>query len=73
MKAAAVEDWRSREGSASAEGRQLRPGQQGDEEDAQGEGGYLAHVPLPSEKDIEKAILQKRKQELLARYSLGPE
>ncbi|KAJ1633670.1 Isy1-like splicing factor [Pavlovales sp. CCMP2436] len=32
------------------------------------EGGFRAHVSLPSDKEIEKAILQRRKQELLAKY-----
>jgi pre-mRNA-splicing factor ISY1 len=32
---------------------------------------FRAHVPLPSDKEIEKAILQRRKQELLAKYLSG--
>jgi pre-mRNA-splicing factor ISY1 len=35
--------------------------------------GFRAHVPLPSEADIEKAILQRRKEELLAKYLSGGE
>lgn len=39
------------------------------EMDAGAEGaGFLAHVPLPSDADIEKAVLQRRKQELMAKY-----
>jgi pre-mRNA-splicing factor ISY1 len=33
--------------------------------------GFLAHVPLPSEADIEKAILKRRKDELMAKYLAG--
>jgi len=29
---------------------------------------FLAHVPLPSDAEIEKAVLQRRKQELMSRY-----
>lgn len=35
--------------------------------------GFRAHVPLPSDADIEKAILQRRKQELMAKYLSGDE
>lgn len=29
---------------------------------------YTAHVPVPSQKDIEEALLKKKKQELLEKY-----
>lgn len=32
---------------------------------------FTAHVPVPTQKDIEAALLRKRKQELLEKYSMG--
>ncbi|UJR31420.1 hypothetical protein I4U23_018913 [Adineta vaga] len=29
---------------------------------------FIAHVPVPSQKDIERALLERKKQELLAKY-----
>lgn len=29
---------------------------------------FVAHVPVPSQQDVEQALLRKRKQELLERY-----
>ncbi|CAF4217012.1 unnamed protein product [Adineta steineri] len=29
---------------------------------------FIAHVPVPSQKDIERALLDRKKQELLAKY-----
>lgn len=34
---------------------------------------FTAHVPVPTQKDIEAALLRKRKQELLEKYSMGEE
>jgi pre-mRNA-splicing factor ISY1 len=33
-----------------------------------GEGRFIAHVPVPSQKDIEQALLNRRKRELLAAF-----
>lgn len=30
---------------------------------------FVAHVPLPDEKEIERMVLQKKKQELLSKYA----
>mmetsp|Transcript_23142 Transcript_23142/g.77687 ORF Transcript_23142/g.77687 Transcript_23142/m.77687 type:complete len:195 (-) Transcript_23142:127-711(-) len=44
------------------------------EEDAAGsESAFVAHVPLPSDAQIQKAILEKRKRELIERYLGGEE
>lgn len=32
---------------------------------------FTSHVPVPSQKDIEAALLRKKKQELLERYGIG--
>lgn len=32
---------------------------------------FTAHVPVPTQKDIEAALLRKRKQELLEKYTMG--
>lgn len=34
---------------------------------------FTAHVPVPSQKDIEDALLRKKKQELLAKYGMNDE
>lgn len=30
---------------------------------------FIAHVPVPSQKEVEQALLQRKKQELLDRYA----
>lgn len=32
---------------------------------------FTAHVPVPTQKDIEAALLRKKKQELLVKYGIG--
>lgn len=32
---------------------------------------FTAHVPVPTQKDIEAALLRKKKQELLEKYGIG--
>lgn len=32
---------------------------------------FTAHVPVPSQQDIEAAILRKKKQELLEKYGIA--
>lgn len=34
---------------------------------------FTSHVPVPSQKDIEAALLRKKKQELLEKYGIGNE
>lgn len=34
---------------------------------------FTAHVPVPTQKDIEAALLKKKKQELLEKYGIGTE
>lgn len=34
---------------------------------------FTAHVPVPTQKDIEAALLRKKKQELLEKYGIGTE
>jgi len=29
---------------------------------------FIAHVPVPSQKEIERALIERKKQELLAKY-----
>ncbi|CAF3679002.1 unnamed protein product [Rotaria sp. Silwood1] len=29
---------------------------------------FIAHVPVPSQKEVERALLERKKQELLAKY-----
>lgn len=31
---------------------------------------FVAHVPVPSQQDIEQALLRRRKQELLEKYGV---
>ncbi len=31
---------------------------------------FVAHVPIPTQKDIEEALLRRKKQELLEMYAL---
>ena len=33
----------------------------------------MAHVPIPTQKDIEEALLRRKKQELLEMYALDVE
>lgn len=32
---------------------------------------FTAHVPVPTQKDIESALLKKKKLELLEKYGIG--
>lgn len=32
---------------------------------------FTAHVPVPSQKDVESALLKKKKQELLEKYGMA--
>ena len=32
---------------------------------------FFAHIPVPSQEDIEKALVERRKRELLLRYAGG--
>nr|XP_023016913.1 pre-mRNA-splicing factor ISY1 homolog [Leptinotarsa decemlineata] len=34
---------------------------------------FVAHVPVPSQQDIEQALLKRRKLELMAKYGIGDE
>ena len=56
---AVVREWQAANGGGSMEV----------ESEENGDSGLISHVPLPSNEDIEKMILEKRKQELLSRYS----
>ena len=44
-----------------------------EEDDEQGEGGteqtFISHVPVPTQKDVENLLLQRKKQELMERYA----
>jgi len=31
--------------------------------------GYVAHVPVPTQKEIELALIQRKKQQLLEKYA----
>lgn len=49
-----------------------------DEEEIQkrlmdGEQRFVAHVPVPSQQEVEQALLRKRKQELLDKYGVQNE
>lgn len=39
------------------------------EEREKGKEEFVAHVPLPDEKEIEKMVLEKKKRELLSKYT----
>lgn len=52
---AAAESWEG--GTESAPGADAAPGD-----------GFLAHVPLPSDEEIKRKVLEKRKRELIERY-----
>ncbi|XP_014823726.1 PREDICTED: pre-mRNA-splicing factor ISY1 homolog, partial [Poecilia mexicana] len=50
------------------------PGQVEDEEnreETEGEEGvgFIAHVPVPSQKEVEEALVRRKKMELLQRYA----
>lgn len=32
---------------------------------------FTAHVPVPTQKDVEAALLRKKKHELLEKYGIG--
>mmetsp|Transcript_14375 Transcript_14375/g.33241 ORF Transcript_14375/g.33241 Transcript_14375/m.33241 type:complete len:265 (-) Transcript_14375:12-806(-) len=58
--AAAVLEWTERQAKGGVE----------EDEDEEGDGkGFTAHVPVPSTEDIEKAVLEQKKKEMLARYA----
>lgn len=44
-------------------------GQAVEEEDASAEQQFVAYVPLPDQKEIEQRVLEKKKQDLLAKYT----
>jgi len=71
MRAAAVEKWRAHVSNMQADAGQFAADGSDSAAELLGDAGYIAHVPLPSQAQIEKAILQKRKQELLAKYLGG--
>lgn len=65
-----IKRWKAEKGAAAVDDDDLaipRTSAAGNESDSV----YLAHVPLPSEADIEKAILERRKRELMAKYLGG--
>uniref|UniRef100_H3CI22 ISY1 splicing factor homolog n=1 Tax=Tetraodon nigroviridis TaxID=99883 RepID=H3CI22_TETNG len=40
-----------------------------EQEDEEGGVGFIAHVPVPSQKEVEEALLRRKKMELLQRYA----
>lgn len=52
-----------------AEGRGRESGEHGAEADAAGGTQFVAHVPLPDEREIERMVLAKKKAELLKKYA----
>jgi pre-mRNA-splicing factor ISY1 len=53
----------------------LRMDSQSDDEDVEkkkteGDQKFIAHVPVPSQQEVEQALLRRRKQELLEKYGV---
>jgi len=68
----ALEDWERRNQSDAAaagggQGASSKPGGKTTGGDEQGD-EFVAYVPLPSESDIEKKVIDQKKQALLAKY-----
>lgn len=36
----------------------------------EGEQKFIAHVPVPSQQEVEQALLKRRKQELMEKYGI---
>ena len=71
MVAAAVMDWEEKEVQRDRDQKRRR-GQGGggaQDDDQDGQHDFVAHVPLPDQKDIEGLVLEKKKRDLLAKYS----
>lgn len=66
MRKAALEQWREQWSAANAGADNVTDG--GLDDFGAAGAGFLAHVPLPSDAEIEKAVLHRRKQELIATY-----
>ncbi|EDO45398.1 predicted protein [Nematostella vectensis] len=53
----------------------VKPGPEGDDEDmdteegAEKEQSFVAHVPVPSQKEVEELLVQRKKRELLDKYA----
>ena len=65
MVAAAVMDWEAKEAQREEDQRRTRGGRGGvggDDDDAEDAHQFVAHVPLPDQKDIEGMVLQKKKK-----------
>ncbi|XP_013763239.1 pre-mRNA-splicing factor ISY1 homolog [Pundamilia nyererei] len=48
------------------------PDDQEEQEEQEGEDGglaFIAHVPVPSQKEVEEALVRRKKMELLQRYA----
>lgn len=37
---------------------------------AEGDQKFIAHVPVPTQQEVEQALLRRRKQELLEKYGV---
>ncbi|KAK9836708.1 hypothetical protein WJX74_006476 [Apatococcus lobatus] len=69
LRAQAMDEWREKEAErqaalAEAGGRDMEA-----EDAAQQQQQFKAYVPLPDEKEIEQRVMQKKKAELLAKYT----
>ena len=66
MRAKAVAEWEAaRDAREAADGGKRKRG----DDEADAGAGFVAHVPLPEEKEIEKMVLAKKKADLLAKYA----
>lgn len=63
--ATAVMEWEVKEAQRELDQKRKRAGH-GDEDDGH---QFVAHVPLPDQKDIEGMVLEKKKKDLLAKYA----
>mmetsp|Transcript_4675 Transcript_4675/g.8757 ORF Transcript_4675/g.8757 Transcript_4675/m.8757 type:complete len:274 (-) Transcript_4675:701-1522(-) len=62
----ALAEWDAKERERQAVLETVASGRAGGDDD---DPGFVAHVPLPDNKDIEQAVLAKKKRDLMARYA----
>lgn len=67
MRAQALEEWKDKEAERQAAFASIRGGMEAEEEPQEAQ--FVAYVPLPDTKEIEQRVLNKKKAELLAKYT----
>ncbi|GAB6029180.1 NineTeen Complex (NTC) component [Chamberlinius hualienensis] len=70
----AKKEWQSNQGKLKTKSKEVVNIYQSDLEDDEGQKKkkvttYIAHVPVPTQKEIEEALIQRKKQQLLEKYA----